>query len=310
MLNDAIEMLKKADWVTTDEKVGHDIRHLTVNNKLFEDIAESPADPMQRFFQAIFTAPNDFYLKNEDDYLLISSLPQPLMAREQSPADTSMQNWLHEAGVDVGKTSLAYVVPVQDLSRQHYYGALSYLQQMGHVSGQSVNLAELPTAQELALPPSGLLAFDVVNEDNALAFTLHSPHDLTDWLYAGDSSMTTIAAVGILAAIAIPAYQDYVMRSEAMSAYTVAYNALQTIGKDKLIAQLSAEEKQQLVHMAQNHSTIEDMHFEDDAIKLHLGGSFNGAWMTVERRESSGDKQYHCSFDDPHYQRFLPSSCR
>ncbi|MBV7433888.1 hypothetical protein KRX19_02520 [Cardiobacteriaceae bacterium TAE3-ERU3] len=308
MLNDAIEMLKKAGWITADEDVGHGIRHLTVSNKLFADMEEE-SKPVPRLLQALLSAPNDFYLKNEGDYLLVSSLPQPLMAREQSTADTSMQDWLSEAGVDVQKSSFAYVMPVQDLSQQHYYGTLHYLQQMGHVAGKPVNLTEMPTAQELALPSSGLLTFDVVNEDNALAFTLHSPHDLTDWLYTGSGNMTTVATAGILAAIAIPAYQDYVMRSEAMSAYVAAYNALQTAGTDKPVSQLSAAEKQQIVQVIQHVRIVKDVVFEDDDIALLLGGSFNDTWMTVTRRKQGGDKQYRCSFDTVQYERFLPSAC-
>ena len=69
----------------------------------------------------------------------------------------------------------------------------------------------LPTAEELALSQTGSLGLSVDLGDPVLSVELHFENNPFEGLFS--SSMTTIAALGIVAAIAVPAYQDYTLRA-------------------------------------------------------------------------------------------------
>ncbi len=107
------------------------------------------------------------------------------------------------------------------LPRRLYYGYLSMMQLLADVAGVEFDVLSLPTARELSLPDASALAITVSLGDPYVSFEVTSESSLIDSLLGG-GAMQNVMVIGVLAAVAIPAYQDYTIRAQVSEGLGVA----------------------------------------------------------------------------------------
>jgi len=153
----------------------------------------------------------------EGDRILIAAVPQVLMARADHPGDVVVGDWLAEAGVDTERAGLFGALRTHDAPRRNYYAYIGSLLGLADMLETDIDATAFPTARELDLPETGTVGFAVDYADGRLGATLAFENHPGDLFYAG--SMSAVAALGIIAAIAVPAYQDYHARVRLATAY-------------------------------------------------------------------------------------------
>lgn len=112
----------------------------------------------------------------------------------------------------------------QDLPMHSYYTYIGALDWLALLADSEIDVAALPSARELALPSDTQVGFGVGFGQGRLSATLSYQSTPLDAV-SGSNTMTTVAISAILAAIALPAYQDYVTRSQVSIALAAASSA-------------------------------------------------------------------------------------
>lgn len=162
----------------------------------------------------------------EDDRILIAAVPQVLMARLDHPGDVVVGEWLAESGVDTEHAGVFGALRLSDAPRRNYYYYISSLLGIADMLEADIDVSAFPTARELDLPETGTVGFAVHYAQGRLGATLAFENHPGDLFYAG--GLSAVAALGVVAAVAVPAYQDYRARAELATAYasTAEFRAL------------------------------------------------------------------------------------
>lgn len=250
------------------------------------------------------------YWVEDGDYLIFGKLPQALADRAAAKLDTRMDAWLKAQAHPGAPSLLGYVATSRDAQRKAYYGYLQLLQYLDDASGGTVDLASLPAAHTLGLPREGVIgvSLDATQDDLALGMTYEQ--NPLEMVTSGANGMVAVATAGVLAAIAIPAYQDYTLRSQ--------------------VAQALASADQAKLAMLQFHQTkgrwpknAKEAGLDEDAsgalaigpsrIELSLAGTgsakLSGGTLTLTPEKAGQAWNWSCraeGIDD----KYLPASCR
>lgn len=131
--------------------------------------------------------------------------------------------------------------------------------------------------------------------------------------------MIVIAIIGILAAIAIPAYQDYIIRARITEGISLATSAQNTVAENALIGNTDLSQgwtapaptaTVQQISIAGNTGII-TINYKPLAqnIILHLTPKANGA--ALEPGTPPADPiSWVCSVADAAHNRYVPAHCR
>ena len=242
---------------------------------------------------------NHYYLRAEGDYLLISDLPQPLLARKNLAADApTVARWLAAEHIDLADSAYAYIQNQRHLGRDSYYNGLKRLQAYADLAQTPLDLAALPDASQL--PASGAVALRLRGDGKNPTLTLDLQNGIDDLLNLANGT-ATIASIGIVSAITLPAYQDYTIRSR------IAQNLLPASAlQHDLAAALAAGKK---INPKNYPSPGKNIHVEtsgDIRITLENAERYNGATLTLHYDRAG--KQWQCQTVIP--ARYLPPQCR
>ncbi|MCX4026808.1 pilin [Spartinivicinus sp. SM1973] len=154
--------------------------------------------------------------------------------------------------------------------------------------------------------------------ENYLALEFSFEQSILDLLYVGDYKV--VAMIGILAAVAIPAYQDYTLRSQVSG----AYHSVQPVQQDirRLIAEgtplieVTNGTGQILPATDYQSDYITSIEVNQGNIFINLGGEkmdekLHGLTLqfTAQQDESTGDLYWQCSSDEIK-NVYLPIACR
>ena len=174
------------------------------------------------------------YWVEEDGYLYSASLPQPLMDRARLDADTDIGEWLEETQrLDLSTAVVAATGTVANLPRKTYMAYLGSMQMLADVVGAEHDIWAMPTAVDLGLPERGSLGLSInLGRPYITAELSYESHPLEPLF--GGGGMGAVAAAGILAAIAIPAYQDYTMRAQVSEGLNLAAAAKAAVAESYL----------------------------------------------------------------------------
>jgi len=149
----------------------------------------------------------------DGDFLYMASVPQPLVDRIDARADTDIADWLAERqNMDLSNSLLAATGSSDKLPRRIYHVYIEMLQAISDIAEAEFDVWSMPSANQVDLPDEGSLGFSVNLGDPYLSMELMFENNPLESLFSGD--MTSVAAAGVLAAIAIPAYQDYTTRAK------------------------------------------------------------------------------------------------
>lgn len=129
--------------------------------------------------------------------------------------------------------------------------------------------------------------------------------------------MIVVAIIGILAAIAIPQYQDYVARSQVNRAYS-ELNAYRTAIEERLLRGLGTDmnnDQEAIGFVASNLGTVGGSINDDGTgeITVTLGGDVSSAVKgAVIKLTREGDGTWDCKIDkgnDNFKEAYAPANC-
>ena len=148
----------------------------------------------------------------DGDFLYVASVPQPLIDRIDAGAKTNLEEWLgNQQSMDMSRAVVAASGSSNKLPRRLYYIYIEMLQAVADISEAEFDIWSMPTAAQVGLPDKGALGFSINLGDPYLSMEFMFENNPLESIFSGD--MTSVAAMGVLAAIAIPAYQDYTIRA-------------------------------------------------------------------------------------------------
>lgn len=185
---------------------------------------QSPDPKMPAFLVQALKAPSHIYWSAEGDYLLLSSVPQILIDRSYIASRTDIKSWLAiEQRVDATHALLLASNRSEGTPRFMYNLNLQLLEFLGDVTHRPIDLFSFPSAREANIPEFGAYSFQANTSANSMSLELSFENNPGEIFFAGSGLMTSAATAGILAAIAIPAYQDYTVRAKVSQGIVAAW---------------------------------------------------------------------------------------
>ncbi|SFS18533.1 Tfp pilus assembly protein, major pilin PilA [Dyella sp. OK004] len=224
------ELAKTKHWayqVATME--GAQVHSLWIPNQIGEHLRESAGSqssdttPQQRaLLELLGRLGTHLYWVEDGDYLIFGKLPQALADRAAAKLDTRMDTWLKAQAHPGAQSLLGFVSTSRNAQRKAYYSYLQLLQYLDDASGGAVDLQSLPAAHTLNLPRDGVIGMSLNASQDDLSLGLTYEQSPLEMLTSGSNSMMAVATAGVLAAVAVPAYQDYKLRSQVVQAIASA----------------------------------------------------------------------------------------
>ena len=158
------------------------------------------------------------YWIEEKGYLVGASVPQLLIDRARYKQKVSIHDWLQkEQSQNTSNALMALSLRIKGVPQALYYTYLEILNVLADFTNTKIDLYQMPTFRNSRLPVSGAYGIQFSSSSNRLGFEIS--YEATPLEVMGQNVTTAAVVVGILAAIAIPAYQDYVLRSKIAVTY-------------------------------------------------------------------------------------------
>lgn len=201
----------KLDYETRDVG-GVSFHHLTLRSLAhLQNAASSTDNPWLALYQRIG---NHLYWIEQDGNLLFASIPQTLIDYRAAKTRTPLGAWLtQQQGLDAAQSLLAATARTHGTQRSVYAAYLVGLQMLADAAGAKLDLFTLPSADALQLPRDGALGLQLHASNDDIGIDFIYEQTPLEALGSAGGGMSTVAVVAILAAIALPAYQDYTVRA-------------------------------------------------------------------------------------------------
>lgn len=260
------------------------------------------------FFELMTRLKEHYYWIEDGGYLVIASVPQLLLDRQRHPQPVKIQEWLAQTQRQSMESSLLFfTTSLTETPRYLYYAYLEILNILNDLSDAKVDLFTLPTAKDLNLPKDGTYGMQLDVAESSLSLEWVFENNPLDFMVTPHGSMAAVAVVGIIAAMAIPAYSDYLKRTKVAEGLTLLSN-LKTPAEEFFAA------KERL-------PTVEEMGAVTSgkyAVNLHLleskdgyGVEFNDADLsgTLKLLFNSKARTWKCTHEGMKEQ-YLPKVCK
>ncbi len=184
---------------------------------LTEDMSTDEQDQVAWLFALLEANNFHFYWHKEQSNLILGLVPQTLLARQRYLSNSTVNDWLQAHEINWQGGLLSLLVESEGLPRRIYRLQLSSLQRLSSIAGVDANLFSMPLAEDLQLPEQGRLGLQFSITAEQMRFQLDYEESLADYLF-GTNAVAAVAVLGIVTAIAVPAYQDYSVRAQAAEA--------------------------------------------------------------------------------------------
>lgn len=215
---------------------GADVHHLRIPGANPEAGANATDDPkVSAWGRVRGHLGSHLYWTEDGDWLVFGSVPQALADRAAAAPGMRFADWLASQGYDAAVSVAGVTATTRNVQRTSYYAYLGGLRMAADLLGADVDLARLPSASELRLPAAGATGIALQATPDFLGLNLHYDATPLDAVVGGGNSTATIAAAAIVAAIALPAYQDYVARAQVAGVLAAA-DPLETYVAEHVIA--------------------------------------------------------------------------
>ncbi|MCQ4163442.1 pilin [Tahibacter harae] len=210
------ELVAKFKWTYETVKAGKaTVHHLHISGfpPRTEPGTAEEKTALDAWVQLYSRMGNHVWWTEEGDYLVFAQVPQALADRADATLDGTLDTWLRSQSYDPNATVLGITGTTRNAQRQVYYAYLGSLQALADGLGQKVDLASLPHAAELQLPVQGATGLSLDATRDRIGLSLTYEQNPAEVLFS-NGGLAAVATAGILAAVAVPAYQDYAVRTQ------------------------------------------------------------------------------------------------
>ena len=295
---------------------GLEISHLTIPSftKLASEQMEGISnDQMPAWLMQFLNAgATHMYWLRDGDNLIMANVPQVLISRQRHLSKVSAQQWLTSNGLDWNENILGASTQSENLPRNIYHYTLQALQLISDVAGVEPNLMAMPLAEDLNLPEQGRVSVQLKLGENATSIVLDYEQSAADFVLGVGSTATMVAVVGILAAVAIPAYQDYTVRAK-VSEVILATHASRLMLSEYYLANGKLPEQSDEPYRGFSNAADIDFNAESGAIEIIFNDSIpqlTDAQINFQAYPSaSGGIEWRCE-NVSAKESVVPSSCR
>jgi Pilin (bacterial filament) len=214
------ELGAKLQWKRETLKAGKaSVQHLHIAGFSARKPAEDgEKTALDAWIQLYTRVGSHVYWVEEGDYLIFGEVPQALADRADAKLDGDLGTWLRQQqSYDPNATVLGITATTRNVQRKVYYAYLGGLQGLADLLGQRVDLAALPHASQLDLPVEGATGLSLDATPDRVGLSLTYEQNPAEVLFSS-GGLTAVAVAGIAAAVAVPAYDDYVARSQVTQA--------------------------------------------------------------------------------------------
>ncbi len=196
--------------------------HFSIYQKMFETQKDMPAEAAKiKEFLGIFKEHGYWY--EEGDVIYMSQVPQVLAMKKNNSNQLSLSSWLiKNQGGNWDSAIFAYGKDIKHMPQDMYHYYLLLLQGLGDLAQVEVDLFTLPTAEQLNLPESGRINLVLSSDAEKVSLKFGYEYSMLEPILSGEGGLAVIATVGILAAYAVPAYRDYMVRAKIIEQLALA----------------------------------------------------------------------------------------
>ena len=223
LLASVLDRLAASAGVPIDERniEGQTIRYVALPGNLgMPDVGE--LGEAAAVFNVFGRMKNRMYWIEDGEYLYMTAMPQPLIDRIRMGSGSSIADWLADTQrVDLSSSLLGATGSVANMPRWNYELYVSTMQSLADLVGVDYDVWAMPTARDLGLPERGTLGASINLGEPHLSLELTYENHPAEALFGG-GGVAGIAAVGVAAAIALPAYQDYTIRAQVSEGLALA----------------------------------------------------------------------------------------
>jgi len=295
---------------------GTKFNHLKVNFQGFADedtLSQFDLNPLMQIYIDAASTTHLFWIE-EDGYWVFSSIPQLLMDRVRSEDKTVLATWLKQQQKQNVDQSLLYgSVSIPKVPRYLYQFYLSSMLGLADLAEAPFDVYSLPSPKDLQLPEMGTFGMQLDVNKGRLDASITFENNPLELLLAGQGSMATVATVGILAAVALPAYQEYVNKSKyaviVTNAMPITWSIERYIERHQTMPMSLADLDKTLPEMGIMDMNV-DLYSEEGVLAVTVKeGEYFGTVIYFERDDSEMEVKWRCSSEDIDHQH-LPASCR
>ncbi|MET0256406.1 MAG: pilin [Luteibacter sp.] len=229
------EMTKAGRWRSGDVTIDDaHVKWLVMPGAPYLGDDDKPQDqalkPVMTLLQRVGTR---LYWVEEGDWIVLAKVPQALADRAAGKPDTSIADWYKDRAYPGARTLLGYTATSRGAQRDAYYTYIEVVQTLGALAGADVDITALPAAHSLGLPDEGVVGAAL--EADADTFALSLTYEQSPMELVGQTGSAGVVAVaGIMAAIAVPAYQDYTLRAQVSGALAAAEPVKTAVAEHRL----------------------------------------------------------------------------
>lgn len=296
---------------------GHTYHHLQIPpmdmSEFDELLSQGGNDDELKILKRFMNAPGRLFWEQEGDYLIMASIPQILIDRHYVETTMPVNEWLeNEQRISSEGSLFMLSVRNEGLAETMYRFQVELLGYLGDFVDRPVDLFSLPSPKEANLPKSGSAGIKITSSDRQIALELVYENNPFELLFT-QSGYMAVAAVGVMSAVAIPAYQDYTFRvkcSEGVLAAKTLTLGLENFKRDHSRFPSAAEiDDLSLNKQSANYALSVEPDTGKIIVSFHSftpGGSAKSLIMTPSDDEGTTDWACHSDIEDKH----LPQDCR
>lgn len=182
---------------------------------------QEQADEIGWFATLLHEQRDHIYWTIDGDFLYLASVPQVLIEREQVGARTDLAEWLRESQrIDATESFIMATSTSRKLPRRLYAIYIEMLQLLADISKTEIDVWSMPTPKQLRMSDDGTVGFSLNFGQPYVGVELTFENSPFEFMFGG--GIGGMAAAGILAAIAIPAYEDYTTRAQVAKGLALA----------------------------------------------------------------------------------------
>jgi len=123
--------------------------------------------------------------------------------------------------------------------------------------------------------------------------------------------MIVVAIIGILAAIALPAYQDYTIRSRVSEALTIASGAKATVGENIAAENdVNANACRGVSTFSTATKNVASLACADGVLTVVTTDAAGGVTLTLTPKLVDAGVSWACAVSDSAKNKYVPAECR